>query len=779
MDVICDAVVLPPHVVRAGTIVVWKQICLRATGFPAATLLGLAAPETARLIDAALDDDRRGVRTVQSARPALEAAFRDDWQRAGERLHEVARMPRFREAVLWQNRGVVHNGIEPLLRRPAGAVDKKTREYKRMVASYLQRYCAKNDSIGFFGPIGWATLDDRITAPRLVPGRTLLDRRTVYFEHWAIDALAGQLSEDRALRVGLAPRRMPTIRLDGDQLHHSIDRVASLQAPTVRLLEACDGTRSARAIAEALGAEPALAFDSPDEVYDLLDELVEAHLVVWRLEVPTAALEPERALRAALVAGEPGPTRTAGEAALAELVAARDRVAAAAGDPDALDAALGTLDETFVRLTDRAASRLAGKTYAGRGLVYEDCRRDAEVVLGRPFLERIAPALSWIQASARWFTHTLATRFRALFEQVYRRLAAEAGGPEVDFIQFYRELRPHLTGQASAQSATVLEVRDELQRRWAELLALPHGQRRVELGAADLEPRVRAAFAAPAPGWPSARHTSPDLMIAAAGPEALARGDYLVVLGEVHAAVSAVTVPALAKEHADPAAIHRARQIDLGPRVAQVEPRGAIHRGRYFSLSEGNFDVEFGDARSHRPRAQVFDVAGFVVCERAGRLWVRRRDGSAEFDLVSFLEADFEAESYIFDLFGPAPYRPRVTVDGFVLARERWQFATADLAFTERAPGLDRFAGARRWAAEHQIPRFVFIKAPSEPKPVYLDLDSPIFVEIFCKLVRSAEKVTVSEMLPAFDQLWLLDAEGAAYCSELRMVMVDDEPAQP
>ena len=29
------------------------------------------------------------------------------------------------------------------------------------------------------------------------------------------------------------------------------------------------------------------------------------------------------------------------------------------------------------------------------------------------------------------------------------------------------------------------------------------------------------------------------------------------------------------------------------------------------------------------------------------------------------------------------------------------------------------------------------------------------------------------------DDLWLLDAEGAAYCSEIRMVMVEDEPARP
>ena len=34
------------------------------------------------------------------------------------------------------------------------------RQHEALVASYLQRYCAKNDSIGFFGPVGWSQIDD-------------------------------------------------------------------------------------------------------------------------------------------------------------------------------------------------------------------------------------------------------------------------------------------------------------------------------------------------------------------------------------------------------------------------------------------------------------------------------------------------------------------------------------------------------------------------------------------------------------------------------------------
>ena len=37
---------------------------------------------------------------------------------------------------------------------------------------------------------------------------------------------------------------------------------------------------------------------------------------------------------------------------------------------------------------------------------------------------------------------------------------------------------------------------------------------------------------------------------------------------------------------------------------------------------------------------------------------------------------------------------------------------------------------------DHGIPRFVFVKAPVEIKPLYLDLDSPIYMEILAKLIR-------------------------------------------
>jgi hypothetical protein len=75
-----------------------------------------------------------------------------------------------------------------------------------------------------------------------------------------------------------------------------------------------------------------------------------------------------------------------------------------------------------------------------------------------------------------------------------------------------------------------------------------------------------------------------------------------------------------------------------------------------------------------------------------------------------------------------------------------------------------RFLEARRWMRSKGLPRFVFVKLPVEVKPVYVDFDSPIYVEILGKLIRrvpasdrAQEDITLTEMLPDPDHACLAD----------------------
>jgi hypothetical protein len=784
-------VAMPPHlsphrVALAGGWTVWRDVELRSAGFPAAWIDGLADERLARSVDeAALAGAGGGApgdaidgAPGDTIDEALARAQRD----ASRRLRELASDPRFREAVTWQNRRALHGSIGSLLRRPDGSASSKARRDELLVASYAQRYCCKNERAGFFGASTPARLVEHGPAVTVRPGAGLIAGRATYLEPWAIEALADRLGADPELRPELRPRRMPTVRLDGATLIHSAGRRSELPAAYVRLVEACDGRTPARRIVEQLADPLGLG---PAELYDMLADLADERVVVWALEVPTTGGPPERLLRGELEQLAPSPARARALAALDELEAARDRVSGVVGAPgpgavDALDAALDELERTFVALTGQDSVRNHGEAYAGRTIAGEDCVRDVEVALGPAVIDRLSGPLELVLHSARWFTHEIARRYRAAIGALYRELRGD-GPPAVDYPRLHARLPELFPGRAPG--SIVAEVGAELQARWRAVLDISGEERRVERSAAALRPAVLRAFAAPRPGWPAARHHSPDVLIAGDGVAAINRGEFLAVLGEIHAGMNSLLVPAVPNAHGDPDAPFALRDLDIdGPCVAPVWSR---RRSRidYYSRSPRDFDLEHAVARSWRPRSQVLALADLVI-EPAGqgdaeRLVVRTRDGRVAFDAIAFLEHHLVAASFSeLELLGGG-HRPRVTVDGVVLARERWVVAAADLAFAHAPGAAARFVEARRWARSLGLPRRLFLKVPEETKPLFLDLASPTFVELAARMVRRAQTVAIAEMLPDLDALWLHDAEGRRYTSELRLVAIDPEPWAP
>src|SRR5262249_54955839 len=145
-------------------------------------------------------------------------------------------------------------------------------------------------------------------------------------------------------------------------------------------------------------------------------------------------------------------------------------------------------------------------------------------------------------------------RYRRELGRIYEEVARETGRAEVGFIRFWERAKILFPGPASPESI-VRAVAEEARRRWWEIADAPPGANRVRLVSRAVADRVHAAFEAAGPGWPSAKHHSPDLMIAARDPAAIARGDYQLVLGELHTSINTVTNPFVVKEHADPEAL--------------------------------------------------------------------------------------------------------------------------------------------------------------------------------------------------------------------------------
>ena len=198
-----------PHLVPlAGEWALWRDIAVRTAGFPVSGLDVFGS-----------GDERAGLRAV-----ALD--------------------PLFREAVTWQNRAVMRNAVGKIAGRvPAPGSDQRRRE--EVVASYWQRYCAKNDTIGFFGPLAWGRLADDGPTIRARCGR-LVSESTVHFEAWAMQARAEALDADLTVPVGphserdlrtQLKRSRPDLRQRGlaalDRLERCRSAVARAAAPAL------------------------------------------------------------------------------------------------------------------------------------------------------------------------------------------------------------------------------------------------------------------------------------------------------------------------------------------------------------------------------------------------------------------------------------------------------------------------------------------------------------------------------------------------------------------
>lgn len=615
------------HAALAEDWALWRDFAVRSAGFPV-TGLDVFGPgdETARLRDAAGD-------------------------------------PLFREAVTWQNPAALANAFDKFA---AGAATKPSRARQReeIVASYWQRYCSKNDTIGFFGPLAWGRIADD-GPPLSVRSGALIRERSVHLEAWGVQALAASLDEPLVVAAG-----------------------------------------------------------------------------------PYT----ERELRTALEAHADAAVRERGLAALDRLEAARDTLAGAS--VDGLADALAALDATFIELTGRDAVRNPGQAYGARTLAYVDCMRDLDVTIGPGLLPKLAPALQVLFEAGRWYCGAV----NAVGARIVEDALPEGG--RGSFVDLVSRALPVLMREPAGVAAAVAE----LERRMTELLADPDP--------ATIGARAMEAFADHRPGWPAAVFQSVDLQIAAPDQEAVAAGDWLGVIGDVHPGAAPIIQGVFAHRAPDTDALVRTWAADIGRQVAFLMPPWAPHigvdaRGIAVTPVDAIHIAARPDVRAQAPRrtwlAHELMVEGTDVVDRGGELRVGVVD--------AFFLPIFVSGVRAFELLAEAEHTPRQQIGNTVMRRESWNVPAADIP--QRADDLPAFARDRG------MPRRVFTKSPLERKPMYLDTDSAILGRILCRQARQAAaanpeaRIRFSEMLPSPDQCWLHGPDGNRYVAELRLVAVD------
>ncbi|HEY0639560.1 MAG TPA: lantibiotic dehydratase, partial [Pseudonocardiaceae bacterium] len=187
---------------------VWRDVLVRSTGFPADGMNLFTAPDCARAADALLAAPHDDVAAKEFDEELARATA------AGARhAADLAADPLFREAVAWQGTSVPDT-MDALVRAADGPRTSRQRAREALVARYWQRYSAKNETVGFFGPGCWARVDPDAAHATVTPGQGLVRERRVYLEHWALTALAHVLAGDERVRRWLPPSLPPHLTLD-------------------------------------------------------------------------------------------------------------------------------------------------------------------------------------------------------------------------------------------------------------------------------------------------------------------------------------------------------------------------------------------------------------------------------------------------------------------------------------------------------------------------------------------------------------------------------------
>jgi len=724
---------------------------------------------------------REAARTQAELQAEFDVLFAKSIDQQSREIRKIAADPLFQEAVIWQNRQAFASGLKPLLERTEAACarNKKDRQREELVANYLQRYCLKSETIGFFGPVCWGLFQPDAPVLELLPGKSLLQRRQVYFEDWAISSMAASLSRLPEVRWWTTPGLAPYFQIQDGAAYSARTGPIALDEFALAVARLCNGQTQPCVILERLSATGRFHPLGRPELLAALDSLVAQGILVWGLRTPIE-VNAEAGLRSQLHGiGDP-VARQKALAALDALESARAAVCAAAGEPARLNTALQGLEAIFEEATKLPAQRNGGATYAARTLVYEDCRRDLFPQASTDLLRPVVPALSLLLRSLRWFVYSSGNAFHKALRQCYRELAADGSGAEIPAAVFAARI-----GTKLADAPSLREVEQAFHEKWASILSPLTDEHVLQFKSQELQPAVERAFPDLQKGSQPVLYYCPDLMIAATDTEAISRGDALYVLSELHVAKNTLTSALFVEQHPCAAELISATAWDCSPGTFRILPsrkwqRLTVRTNEGIVCAEDYLLASAPDAMA--PTGFIaHPISELVVVEKDGRLLLKSRDGSCCFDVLeAFADLFFTFLMHKAAWLRALTHSPRIAIDKLVIQRETWRFHGGALAFALEKQESSRFLGARRWRQQHNLPETMFVKVPLETKPFYVDMNSPIYVEILCKMIRrfeetdtAASTISFSEMLPGPSAAWLPDAGGARYTSEFRLALVD------
>jgi hypothetical protein len=439
------------------------------------------------------------------------------------------------------------------------------------------------------------------------------------------------------------------------------------------------------------------------------------------------------------------------------------------------------MDEANSQLGQLGASRESTRfLYAATNPIGEECLRECNFEIDQGLIDEVAvEAAPWIDLwrdNYAFVAHRIAGALRGILAKMESETV-----PLPSFLRACEDANLPLTGAGLVALAHMAfrEVRALFHKRMEA-----HATREeYELTAEDCQlVRQNCEY----PKFDEYTYPSADIQLAAKSVEAISRGDYQWILAELH------------------------------------PPVALLHHGFYWScqdrasLSEGLASTLFGKPNFHygffaadftaTTTVRFFDalpgLTWFVAPQRGNPKWQAVRPADAEVYVDSSGDVCLRkidnhqhlgsfARNWLIPLgfhpfsFSLDRHTPRLRSGKVIVQRQMWTIALDEIGkgdFT--GVSRDLVLAVERLRAARNLPRFIYIRPTEQAlrrsgaegrdkdtKPVFIDLESYLFLEIFYRWLVKAGEIEVTEMLPRPEHLFWNEADGRR-TFELRTLIV-------
>ena len=443
------------------------------------------------------------------------------------------------------------------------------------------------------------------------------------------------------------------------------------------------------------------------------------------------------------------------------------------------------LDQARIRLQSIGAESKQSDRflYAATNPIGEECFRESHFEISERLIDEVPiQAESWIDLWRDSYAF-IASRVAGGLRGVMEKAGAKSGVmPLPAFMQACDAAKVSLTGPGLVAFAVMAfqEVKAAFRKRLQPHLNLSE----YELTAEDCHV-VRDNF--DYPRFDEYTYPSADLQLAATSTEAIEHGDCQWILAELH----------------PPAALlHHCMYWSCPDKQTLGRALASTTFGRP-NFHFGFFAADFTAHTTVRLFDAMPELSNFVAPQRANPKWKKISPADAEVYVdettgdVCVRKIDNHehlgsfARAWVIPLgfhpfqFGVAPHTPRLRCGKVIVQRQSWTVRADELIpgnYTGVSPNL--VLAIEKLRAKKNLPRFVYIRPTEQAlrrsgaegrdkdtKPVFVDLESYLFLEIFYRWLVKAGEIEVSEMLPDPEHLFWKEPDGR-HSFELRTLVV-------